>query len=210
MPRWLRNSRSGFVRLTAATTLVAFLAATLGVPLSSADTGKDLSAPFPCMHRQCGCRSAQQCWQSCCCFTNREKVAWAKEHGVTLPDYVATAAEREADSTSTPNKPTCCAAKGSAKSAAAMNDDKKGSCAAPRDKQEAAQVRSEASGLQVISIAEALACQGHAEQWVAMGAIDVPPVALWQFHLLASATLAIFSESCDSLAAAPAAPPPRR
>jgi hypothetical protein len=56
---------------------------------------KDLSQPFPCQSRPCGCRSAEQCWKKCCCFTNSQKVAWAKANGVDLPDYVLAAAKKE-------------------------------------------------------------------------------------------------------------------
>jgi hypothetical protein len=56
---------------------------------------KDQSQPFPCQSRPCGCRSAEQCWKKCCCFTNSQKVAWAKANAVELPDYVLAAAEKE-------------------------------------------------------------------------------------------------------------------
>ena len=56
---------------------------------------KDGSVPFPCQKRACGCKSAQQCWKKCCCFTNREKVAWAKTHRVDLPQFVVEAASQE-------------------------------------------------------------------------------------------------------------------
>lgn len=57
--------------------------------------GKDLSRPFPCQDRPCGCRSAAQCWKRCCCFTNRQKVAWARRHSVILPEFVRRASDRE-------------------------------------------------------------------------------------------------------------------
>ena len=63
-------------------------------PLNSLE--KDTSAPFPCQTRACGCRSAKQCWKKCCCFTNTQKVAWAKANRVTLPTFVVAAAKREA------------------------------------------------------------------------------------------------------------------
>lgn len=37
---------------------------------------KDTSRPFPCMHRRCGCRSAEQCLQRCCCFSAAQRSAW--------------------------------------------------------------------------------------------------------------------------------------
>ena len=68
---------------------------TLEGPLNS--LGKDTSAPFPCQTRACGCQSAKQCWKKCCCFTNAQKVAWAKANRVKLPTFVVAAAKREAE-----------------------------------------------------------------------------------------------------------------
>lgn len=56
---------------------------------------KDDSTPFPCQNRPCGCRTAQQCWKKCCCFTNAQKVAWAKTHRVRVPEFVVAAAKAE-------------------------------------------------------------------------------------------------------------------
>jgi len=88
MYRWLSCLSVAFV-------LCAVL---LPMPVSlrpSDGVEKDLSQPFPCQNRPCGCRSAEQCWKKCCCFTNSQKVAWAKANGVSLPDYVMAAAEKE-------------------------------------------------------------------------------------------------------------------
>ena len=42
---------------------------------------------FPCQNCPCGCKSAEQCWAACCCFTPAERFAWAKKKGVTPPSY---------------------------------------------------------------------------------------------------------------------------
>jgi hypothetical protein len=65
------------------------------LPASSARIVRDCRQPYPCMDHACGCMSAQQCWESCCCFTNSEKVAWAEAQGVAIPDYVREAARAE-------------------------------------------------------------------------------------------------------------------
>ena len=44
---------------------------------------KDCTTPFPCMNKPCGCMSAKQCFQRCCCHTPDETLAWAKRHGVS-------------------------------------------------------------------------------------------------------------------------------
>ena len=82
----------------------------------SASSGKDGSAPFPCQHRTCGCRSAQQCWKKCCCFTNAQKLAWAKAHRVQAPAFVVAAAQCEASAVPAGKvKETCCTTTGKAK-----------------------------------------------------------------------------------------------
>jgi hypothetical protein len=90
-------------RLTASLLLVMSLLMVLPVSMQGTTSdgplnalGKDTSSPFPCQTRACGCRSAKQCWKKCCCFTDSQKVAWAKVHRVTLPNDVVEAAKREA------------------------------------------------------------------------------------------------------------------
>ncbi len=87
--RWLSFARRSFIGLCVA----AHLAITIGFPLPRAGENVAHSEPFPCQHHQCGCRSAEQCWRSCCCLSTQEKLAWATQHGVTPPDYVLAAAE---------------------------------------------------------------------------------------------------------------------
>jgi len=60
-----------------------------------APEAKDLTEPFPCQDRTCGCRTAAQCWKKCCCFSDSQKVAWAKSHGVRVPGFVVAAAKQE-------------------------------------------------------------------------------------------------------------------
>ncbi len=102
-------------RLIVFISLAAFISACVGVPLAIPNQApqKDLSAPFPCQDSICGCMSATQCWKSCCCRSNREKIAWAKKHGVTPPKFVLAAAELEPVLQSTPKK-SCCSTHGQA------------------------------------------------------------------------------------------------
>jgi hypothetical protein len=66
----------------------------LGLPMPT-PAPELAGGPFPCMNCPCGCRTAEHCWRGCCCHTMTEKLAWAKEHGVTPPDFVREAAEKE-------------------------------------------------------------------------------------------------------------------
>jgi hypothetical protein len=69
---------------------------------------KDRSRPFPCQDRPCGCSSADECWHHCCCMSNKQKVAWARQHGVTPPDFVIAAAAKEDDSDVQVCQGDCC------------------------------------------------------------------------------------------------------
>lgn len=85
---WLR-------RLISLAVVVSICASFFPLPVASRTPGKDRSTPFPCQDRPCGCRSAEQCWKSCCCFSDTEKIAWAKANGVTPPQFVVEAASTE-------------------------------------------------------------------------------------------------------------------
>lgn len=109
-------------RLVSVLLISALLAGSAGVPVVSR-IAKDRSQPFPCQDNPCGCSSADECWHHCCCHTNRAKVAWAHEHGVTPPDFVVAAAETEktADEKSAKEESSshvCCRHNGCAKCAA--------------------------------------------------------------------------------------------
>lgn len=78
-------------------------------PSASLSTQKDTSQPFPCQNRSCGCCSAAQCWKKCCCFTNRQKLQWAKDNHVAVPPEVAVAAEQESASEKVSHKCELCA-----------------------------------------------------------------------------------------------------
>lgn len=66
-------------RLTGLLLLLSMCASLFPLPLPvRSPSGKDRSLPFPCQDRPCGCMSAAQCWRKCCCFTDQEKLAWAR------------------------------------------------------------------------------------------------------------------------------------
>lgn len=80
-------------------TLAAMIACAVGIPLPIQHRGansKSAAEPFPCMNCPCGCRDAETCWRDCCCYTQQEKLAWARDKCITPPAYVVAAAEREA------------------------------------------------------------------------------------------------------------------
>jgi hypothetical protein len=96
--------------------LVGQLAALFGLPLPTL-SAKDLTQPFPCQHRQCGCLRAADCWNHCCCFSARERLLWAREHGAEVPDSLVEQARQSQGA-----KPgVCCDLKQSKSRPAAKN-----------------------------------------------------------------------------------------
>jgi hypothetical protein len=65
--------------------LAGYLASSIGLPLPAPRIIKDLSRPFPCQHRRCGCLDADQCWKQCCCFSPEQRQRWARAHGIEAP-----------------------------------------------------------------------------------------------------------------------------
>lgn len=104
----LKRSRK---RLTAASLLVLFIAACFPIPFSATrpKSSKESATPFPCQHRPCGCRTAEQCRTKCCCFSTEQKLAWAKRNCVNPSDVVDRSAICE-QPRSTSGK-SCCASK---------------------------------------------------------------------------------------------------
>ena len=81
-----RSGASHCRRAVALVSLLGYLVALAGYPVSVRPR-KVSAERFPCEHHACGCQDAEQCWRNCCCFTPREKFAWAREHHVTPPTY---------------------------------------------------------------------------------------------------------------------------
>jgi hypothetical protein len=177
-------STSRLMRPCVGAALTAFLVASVGYPVWSGHGGKDLSQPFPCMHRHCGCRNATQCWRGCCCFTNQQKLAWAKANGVSPPDYVVAAAKQE---TGKPTQAACCSTKKSRSCHIAATESARRS--------------------PLTAVIEAMTCLGQIEQWVALGAIDIPHLEAWRLELPLCGEIA-FARSAYSVEATPPAPPP--
>ncbi len=100
--------------------LVSFCATTFPLPVANLELfDKDNSQPFLCQNWPCGCKTAEQCWTACCCFTPAERFAWAEKNGVTPPIYAErpacknTAADRRSNDSRTARvteepKYTCC------------------------------------------------------------------------------------------------------
>jgi hypothetical protein len=85
-------------RLLALLALVGQVFGSVGglVPVRANSAKNTSGIAYPCQDHPCGCESAEKCWSApCCCFTMREKVAWAQDHGVNPPKHALRLAAEE-------------------------------------------------------------------------------------------------------------------
>lgn len=213
-------------RLTGLCVLVGMCSVLLPFPVSvvsptKTDTDKDRSQPFPCLNRPCGCRSAEECWKKCCCFTSVQKVAWAKENCVTTPQFVFSAAAKDqfgnaqivsddsarlASTSKDKSAPCCCAKK----------ENRKATCSS-----ESAFTRDKSTDQRVLEgitkfsrqtkwvlELKAAECQGENVFWMTLAAAIIPA---WPAFLaagpLAGDSVATFSERLPMMSLLPPCPP---
>ena len=89
---------------------------------------KDASIPFPCQSKGCGCANARQCWSSCCCHSNAEKLVWAKKNDVSPPDWFWEELEQDGFEETEPQKTPCCCSCSEPKSLARVETSLSKSC----------------------------------------------------------------------------------
>jgi hypothetical protein len=177
------------------------------LPISSGDL-KDHSTPFPCMDSPCGCKDAEQCWRHCCCHTLTERLAWARENGVTPPEYALAEAraqgidlhgncDRDCDGDCHPTQTKvcccCCEKHGHEHDAESAS-------------QASAAKRKVAPG---VILLQALKCGGFAGDLVGVGVAVPPTVNNWTFSLDPTGHVAQQSAQLFDVAFPPPVPPPR-
>jgi hypothetical protein len=201
-PSWLGH------RLCAGLVLGAYLLTASGVPLPLS-SDKDRSLPFPCQDHACGCRSAEECWLHCCCFTPLEKFAWAREHHVQPPAYAERPAvlgwnvPRQRDlAEGRPRPATCCPHCGApARTAAAAPS----CCARVSSACAHAAPPPAAPGPRWVIGLTVAHCRGLSTDWVTCGSVlPLPPPLTWHPWSPLDATLSY----PDGLPLAPPSTPP--
>lgn len=200
-------------RLIAAAVLMTFIAALLPIPIPQIpENDGESSEPFPCQHHHCGCRTAEQCWKKCCCFTNAQKVAWAKSHHAQAPDFVIAAARTETASHSCSGGSCCRKATADAKVAASTQQ--LGTSASPRAGagpavQQEAQ-RPKRLGAAYVLGFRAQECQGQVWGWSVLpwSILPPPPQLLTTSQLPTSWPLPASDRKPESRREPPV-PPPR-
>jgi hypothetical protein len=142
------------IRWVAMLSLVNYTLLALGIPLPHLEPIAADTQPFPCQGHRCGCRTAQQCWKSCCCMSAQQKIQWAHSRGITPPAAALAAAAQE---TAAPPAGSCCSRKAKLQLA---------TCSAPGTKSSAGETVSQRtrskSGTSVywVSFIEAEKCHG--------------------------------------------------
>lgn len=206
-------------RLVGWLSLMVYFAATFGLPMPALPA----TGPFPCQAHGCGCRSAEQCWRSCCCFSMEEKLAWARDNGVEPPSYVVEAvAEKSCCSShrkakSEPAKKashrSCCSAQADHACEAAvtveMASKAASCCSAPQTQPEKHVADSSRRGVQWVPAINAFRCQGLGSAWMAIVDVIAPPPAVLEYHIALPycGHLNISGDVLVSVAYAPATPP---
>jgi hypothetical protein len=189
-----RTPAASVRRLLALAVAVAQLVGSIGIAPVRAGS-PDSSDPYPCQNHPCGCRTAAACWAGpCCCFTMREKVAWANENGVAPPEHaLRLAAEEPAVSA----LPSCCAVKPSpAKSAG--HDSGAVPNASPRH-------------LGWVASLFAKKCQGQLDETFGVLTLGLAPAVprSWSHELPFAGFCLSPDRDSTSLSPAPQSPPPR-
>jgi len=177
--------------------------------------GKDRSRPFPCMDKPCGCATAEQCFSSCCCHSQAERLAWARAHGVEAVARAAIA--RGAVARPAPaarpvaTSASCCAQKRSCCAATATPPGPVPAAAPEADRDggpDPERQRLTGRGRSV-SLRAMLACGGIVEQWFAAGSSLPPPRVALPTAAPFVQRIVFADLFADAATSPPDVPPPR-
>lgn len=187
---------------------LAYMVAALEIPLPVL-VHKDRSQPFPCQDHPCGCRTAEQCWSHCCCFTPEERWAWAKAHNIEPPAYAEKPAEKPAArgwnriklrdrAQTTPSGKSCCQA----------NTGQAHCCQQTGDPSAKTFSRSRRQG--AVTIMTVWRCHGYSTVWISAGAVlPVATVAAWSPDWHPPKPVTILGVKAVCVPSVPLDPPPR-
>jgi hypothetical protein len=207
--RWRHFARKA-VSLLALTSYFAF---TIGFPLPRL-LAKGRGQPFLCQSHDCGCRSAEQCWQHCCCFSAEERWSWAQEQHVQPPAYAERPSTqgwnrprlRDRECAACPKKPSTEPDELKRASCCADHEREKLCCKSSNAEKPVAKP-SQSTGLPRIA---AQHCHGLKGQWTSGGTGVSPiPVTSWQLLLPPGTWVTVKNTSSLIANLVPPDPPPR-
>ncbi len=167
---------------------------------------------FPCEASACGCANAEQCWQSCCCHTLAQRVAWARREGVSFKGHKLGTPETAAAKLDWPvsKSPVRKQNPGTRSRSASFGNPRQncGSCGSTETTSEETDQRSLATGRpRALSIIQALACRGQATSWLTAEPVVSPPNFEPPMPLLVHA-FALEKQQLYELLSIPPSPPP--
>jgi hypothetical protein len=224
MAAWdgFRSTRRTYIRrFVSALVLLAYVSTVAGIPLPSGAPLDSARRLFPCANSSCGCDSAEQCWQSCCCHSLAERLAWARKHGVRPPASamaqarlaglkVTGLAESHVNDCSWARESCCAAGNQEAPSTCCEHDSARvakdaNCCANPRDESE------DGSRTGQIVAWRAMKCRGDSLNWLtaAPALIEVPVESTHESPLVGWLG-APSSDIADGRMPPPLLPPPER
>lgn len=213
MSVWLGLKRRVSVRrLVSLLVLVSLCASFVPLPtISKSPLKKDQSTSYPCQNRPCGCRSAEQCWKSCCCFSNKEKITWSKANRVIPPTYVIVAAEQEASVTVCQAEGCCTEQKNSSQQECVLSSSENcGSSSEQADEATSFEVAHEEDETIFVLGVLVQKCQGQGLFWNSLPWAILPEVrAIVSYSGLVVWTRPT-STTAPQYAAEPPEPPPRQ
>jgi hypothetical protein len=156
-------------RITVAVMLATYLLATTGVPVP-ARIIKPSDTPFPCQHHACGCVTAEQCRDQCCCFTASQRLAWARAQGVKPTAALLAEAAAEAR----PCDHGCQEDRSAPRACCAHRTAQTSPLASRRE--------SSTTETRLVLRLSASKCRPISSMWCVVGAVLVPPAVSWHFQ----------------------------
>lgn len=185
---------------------------------------------FPCEQHACGCTSARGCWEQCCCYSPREKLAWARRNNIEAPSHLVAElarldeAEHQHDdhehddhddddhcghdytATDAHVSAACCHNEHTVAASACCDKDDHD---APAERSCCQKAKPSKSATDYLLGIRARQCRGIAEMWCLSGAVAPPLAVGWQFQWEVVEWVALDLGNLRSGELTPPVPPPR-
>lgn len=183
MPPCLPTFRIRFLpgrRVLCVVLAVHYIAIASGIPIPIGRPLGKIGGLFPCSTCGCGCATAEQCWQSCCCHTLAERMEWARKHGVRPPEQAiaeARAAGHDLAWLGIKSLPSCCNSVAEKPLPPCCQNRAASNCcnsAAGRCERSGRSEHSSESGPDHVVVWRALACHGQSPDWLAATPALIP------------------------------------